>query len=649
MRHRTSFNRPHASLLLIATAITAAGAPAHAAWVTNGVSVCTATGTQTVPQLTPDGSRGVIILWEDLRTSYRNIYVQRLDAAGAPRWTTDGVDLAPFSANQLLAQLAADGSGGAIVAWEDVRNGAANKDIFAQRVSASGTPLWTSTGVPVCTVAGDQSGLKVVPDGAGGAIIAWSDSRTGGVADIYAQRLNSAGTPLWTADGVVVCGAPDTQGALEMVADGAGGAIVTWLDFRNLSVTSQDLYAQRINASGTPLWTADGVPVCNHSGNQTRPRMIPAGGGALVTWFDDRNGLDIYAQKISSSGARAWAADGMPVCTATASQTNVDLTTDGAGGAIIAWQDLRGGNSDIYAQRIDGTGAPLWTTDGVPVASGADDEVTPCLVAIGAGGAAIAWQDVRPNGDTDVLAQRILASGGPNGAVTAVCTAAHVQGPPRMASDGASGAILTWYDNRSSNSDIYAQRMDTPTPVTVQEFMAAPTSAGVMLRWGLTDEAVQTFAWIRVQRALDSKGPWLDVTALAPASSMSFEDTDVQPGETYWYRLLLTSQDGVQESAALSVVTSASGARTLLYPPVERIDGVVIRYSLAAAGESRIEIFDVAGHRIRALEQDLRGPGEHLTTWDRRGESGARAARGTYIVRLRAGAIATTRKLTLLR
>src|SRR5262249_13908135 len=153
-----------------------------------------------------------------------------------------------------------------------------------QRVSASSTPLWTSTGVPVCTVAGDQSGLKVVPDGAGGAIIAWTDSRTGGVADIYAQRLNSAGTPVWTADGVVVCGAPDTQGALEMVADGAGGAIVTWLDFRNLSLTSQDLYAQRINASGTPLWTTDGVPVCNHSGNQTRPRMIPASGGALVTW-----------------------------------------------------------------------------------------------------------------------------------------------------------------------------------------------------------------------------------------------------------------------------------------------------------------------------------------------------------------------------
>jgi len=218
-----------------------------------------------------------------------------------------------------------------------------------------------------------------------------------------------------------------------------------------------------------------------------------------------------------------------------------------------------------------------------------------------------------------------------------------------MTTDGAYGAILTWYDNRSQNSDIYAQRMDTPTPVTVQEFMAAPTAAGVMLRWGLTDEAVQTFAWIRVQRALDSKGPWLDVTALAPAPSMSFEDTDIQPGETYWYRLLLTSQDGVQESAALSVVTGASSARTLLYPPVERIDGVVIRYSLAAAGQPRIEIFDVAGHRVRTLEQDLRSPGEHLTTWDRRGESGARAARGTYVVRLRAGAVATTRKLTLLR
>jgi hypothetical protein len=649
LRLGPSMKRLHASLALI-TAITASGIPARAAWVTNGVGVCTASGTQTVPQLTPDGSRGVVILWEDSRTYYRNIYVQRVDASGAPRWTANGVVLAPFAAHQLLAQLCPDGSGGAIIAWEDVRNGAANKDIFAQRVNASGTPLWTATGVPVCTVPGDQSGLKVVPDGAGGAIIAWTDSRTGGIADIYAQRLNASGTPLWTADGVVVCDASDTQGALELTTDGAGGAIATWLDFRDLALTSQDLYAQRINGSGTRLWATDGVPVCNHSGNQTRPRMIPAGGGALVTWFDDRGGTsDIYAQKISSSGARLWAADGEPVCTAAASQTNAELTTDGAGGAIITWQDLRNGNSDIYAQRLNGTGAPQWAADGIPVSAAANDEVTPSLVTIGAGGAAIAWQEVRPNGDTDVLAQRIAASGNMDGATTTICTAAHVQGPPRMTTDGASGAILTWYDNRAQDPDIYAQRMDTPTPVTVQEFMAATTSDGVMLSWGLTAEAVQTYEWIRVQRAHDPKGPWLDVTTLAAERSMSFEDTEVQPGETYWYRLLLTSQDGVVESAALSVVYSDSGARTLLYPPIESTDGVVIRYSLAAAGQPRIEIFDVAGRRVCTLAQNLSSPGEHLTTWDRKGESGVRAARGTYVVRLRAGSVATTRKLTLLR
>src|SRR3989442_4989678 len=38
-----------------------------------------------------------------------------------------------------------------------------------------------------------------------------------------------------------------------------------------------------------------------------------------------------------------------------------------------------------------------------------------------------------------------------------ICTAAADQQSPTIATDGAGGAIVTWYDRRSGNSDIYAQ------------------------------------------------------------------------------------------------------------------------------------------------------------------------------------------------
>ena len=42
-----------------------------------------------------------------------------------------------------------------------------------------------------------------IPDGSGGIIIAWVDSRTANL-DIRAQRINADGIPLWTTDGVAI-------------------------------------------------------------------------------------------------------------------------------------------------------------------------------------------------------------------------------------------------------------------------------------------------------------------------------------------------------------------------------------------------------------------------------------------------------------
>lgn len=90
--------------------------------------------------------------------------------------------------------------------------------------------------------------------------------------------------------------------------------------------------------------------------NNSEPLPIRTGGMILV-WIDARNGsdkegaYDIYAQRVSSAGAPQWTANGVPVCTAANDQNYPVLVSDGAGGAIITWQDLRNGGSDIYAQR----------------------------------------------------------------------------------------------------------------------------------------------------------------------------------------------------------------------------------------------------------------------------------------------------------
>ena len=76
--------------------------------------------------------------------------------------------------------------------------------------------------VALCTAANDQGPPMIVSDGAGGAIVTWEDFRSGTNWDIYAQRVSAAGVPQWTANGVALCTAANTQGSPMIVSDGAG-------------------------------------------------------------------------------------------------------------------------------------------------------------------------------------------------------------------------------------------------------------------------------------------------------------------------------------------------------------------------------------------------------------------------------------------
>ena len=60
---------------------------------------------------------------------------------------------------------------------------------------------------------------------------------------------------LWTKNGVAVCTAEAEQAEPQISCDGAGNAIIAWLDNRN-AVDSYDwrVYAQRLNSMGDKQW-----------------------------------------------------------------------------------------------------------------------------------------------------------------------------------------------------------------------------------------------------------------------------------------------------------------------------------------------------------------------------------------------------------
>ena len=493
-------------LVLLATLLSASFTMAEstwAAWQLNGTPVCTVADRQILPAIVSDGAGGAIIAWTDGRNGNADIYVSRIDPSGNPLWGANGVALCTAPGDQFSPCIVSDGAGGAIVAWEDARPSPGIEDIYAARINASGNPLWTANGVLVSDAIEPQRIPRITTDGAGGAIIAWSDYRTLLQFDIFARRIDASGNPLWASGGVAICVAPGDKDVPTIVADGAGGAILAWADPRG-GFFADDIYAQRVNASGSVQWLANGVALCTASGRQLNPTAVSDGAaGAIVTWSDSRSGnFDVYARRIDGSGSPLWAANGVALCTASGDQNTPSIVYDGVGGAIVAWLDYRWGDGDIYARRVDASGNPQWVADGVTVCIAVGEQTAPSIVSDGSSGAVVTWLDGRGGTYVDIYAQRLAASGGgfwTFGGV-ALSTAPANKTEVVSASDGTGSVIAAWRDVRSDAGDIYAQRVEfkygywgLPEP-TVDQVVDQPLDQGkaVVIQWTASQHDIAT-------------------------------------------------------------------------------------------------------------------------------------------------------------
>ena len=443
-------------------------------WMPSAVTISAATGSQgtlLVPVGVEDGSGGAIFAWLDNRAGNIDIYAGRVDANGNTAiagWTADGVAVCTAAGTQQSLSACSDGSGGIIIVWADSRG--SNQDIYAQRINSSGTAVWQANGVTVCADSRGQSLPAIVSDGAGGAIVVWQDGRNDG--DIYAQRITAGGGAAWAANGIAVCAAAGSVGWHAAAPAPGGGVYAAWQDKR--SDANGDVYAQYINASGATQWTADGIPVVAGAGFHTISSSLAvdaSGNFSVPVLVGDRT---IVIQKINQSGTLMYAPGGATVTTsATAYCAEVFCTASDSGSVIIAWTDDRSGpgNYRAYAQKMDSSGNKAWGSEGILI-SGLNEQLTPFkFVSDGAGGAVPGFYD----SGYDVYLQRLDPAGvlqwGADGLKT------NSSSNFCMVSDGAGGVIAGW--GGGAGNDMFSQRYSdgavAPTPTPTFTFTATMT------------------------------------------------------------------------------------------------------------------------------------------------------------------------------
>jgi len=461
------------SVVVVVVCVLSSPGSVYAAWPTDGALVCGHDYDQTNPKIVSDGAGGMIVAWTDNRNGSADIYAQRVDGSGNPLWIPDGIPIRAGAIEFELLEIVTDGVDGAILLWTHNRD-----DIYAQHVDGAGTLHWGTTGTQ-CPVTDRPYELVAVADGAGGVVFAWVEARSG-ADDIIAQRIDANGFEVWTHGGIAVIdpGLLQVESDPCIIADGSGGAVIA-------AVSGLEIRVQRIYASGAD-WVAAGVVVTpSHLANPLSPAITGDGtGGAYVAWHDGPiSNTDIFVNRVDGTGSVQWTG-GITVCSADHEQQNPDIIHVGSGNTVVCWEDRRDGFWMVYAQKVDAFGTKLWTADGVYLSERHDDKFDPKFIDSGAPELIVAWFDTR--GGENITAQKIDVGGGtvwPSDAVRVIEGELYTQGYD-FDSDGAGGLIAAV----TNFSDIYAQAINTRGKV----YAAEPTIAGI------ADVPDDQGGWVRI-------------------------------------------------------------------------------------------------------------------------------------------------------
>jgi hypothetical protein len=213
-------------------------------------------------------------------------------------------------------RVASDGSGGAVIVFEQLTpsedgTGYTDSDIYVQKVDAEGNILWGPDGIPVCTGPSKPYSPQIVADGAGGAIVFFGligdEVSAPGYFSFRAQRIDADGHKSWNED-VRVC----DSDYVSVVTDGSGGAICVWYGSEE-----SEAAAQKLDATGTKLWGPDGTKLT------FRDLYLPEAvsddcGGVLISWSADVkirhyeiSNVSYYVQRIDADGNLPWGEEGI--------------------------------------------------------------------------------------------------------------------------------------------------------------------------------------------------------------------------------------------------------------------------------------------------------------------------------------------------
>jgi len=637
------------------------------------------TSYQRYPSVAMDTAGAFVISWEDNRGGSSDIYAQRYNSSGdtvGVNFRVNGV----VTGSQMKPTIGIDSAGDFTICWADQRSG--NPDIYAQRYNSSGGAVGVNFRVNDDLGTSSNWWPSVAIDTDGDFVICWYDERTGDY-DIYAQRYNSSGDTVGANFRVSDDQGTTSQWEPSIAMDANGDFVICWCDYRS---GDGDIYAQRYNSSGDTVGANFRVNDDPGRASQWGPSIaMDTAGAFVICWEDDRADYgDIYAQRYNNSGGAVGVNFRVNDHLAGSYPSGPSIGMDADGDFVICWEDYRSGDGDIYAQRYNSLGDTLGVNFRVNDHLGTEYQMISSIAMDSDGDFVICWVDQR-SGEYDIYAQRYNSSGDTVGVNFRVND--HLAGSypwsPSIAMDSDGDFAICWYDYRSGDYDIYAQRYnssgdtvganfrvndDLGTEHQMSPSIAMDSDGDFVICWadqrsGDYDIYAQRYhsdgtSWgpnYLVNQELSVPNPNQQGPSVALNDNQitpTWEDArrskhwDVYAKVITWDWVKVDEPEGDHVGLPQEFVLGQN------YPNPFNA-ATHIRYHLSAVSSQllavSLKIFNILGQEVRTLVDKKQSAGYYQVFWNGRDNSGRDVSSGIYFYRLKAGDFVQTRKMVLIR
>lgn len=185
---------------------------------------------------------------------------------------------------------------------------------------------------------------------------------------------------------------------------------------------------------------------------------------------------------------------------------------------------------------------------------------------------------------------------------------------------------------------------DPSVPVMLSEFRVTAGDAGVLVNWTVGDApGVQGWNLYRGRTAETIDEP-VNAAPIAAAGSQ-FEVRDAAAGLTgrWFYRLAALLDDGSETTVGVRSVDVAAGPARVSFALAGANPfrgSTAVAYSLPVPMPVRLDVYDLAGRRVKTLVDGDQEAGVHVVSIDL--ATAGRAGAGVYLLRLKAAGVEKT-------